>query len=114
MVDTILVTRDAGSTIDSVTGNSTANPPTVVYTGPGYVRVPDSYELDIIHGDVQRTKQRFICTIPDLAAGEMPQHDDLLTMQTGPDALVGVPFRVVEVTGGSMNIGYRVSLERVS
>lgn len=115
MPDTILVTRSNGHTVNTATGNSTPVAPTTIYNGPAHVRVPDSYELDILFGDVERTKQRFICTFPgDTTDAEIPQHDDLLVMQTGPAAHVGQPFRVVAVTGGSISLGYRIALEAVT
>lgn len=113
--DTVLVTRSAGHTIDPNTGNSTPNPPTVVYNGPAHVRVPDSYELDILFGDSERTRQRFICQlVDDLDAEQIPQHDDVLVMQTGPTAHIGQPFRIVAVTGGSYSLAYRIALEAVT
>lgn len=115
MPDTILVTRATGHTIDPSTGNLTSDAVTTVYHGKAHVRVPDSYELDILFSDVERTKQRFICTFPaDTTAAEIPQHDDVLVMETGPPAHIGQPFRVVAVTGGSYSLGYRIALEAVT
>lgn len=113
--DTVLVTRSTGHTTNPTTGDSTPNAPTEVYHGPAHVRVPDSYELDILFGDKERTRQRFICTlVDDLDAAEIPLHDDILVMETGPTAHIGQPFRIVAVTGGSFSLGYRIALEAVT
>ena len=113
MPDTIIVTRSSGFTVDPVTHDSIPNEPTVIYEGPAHVRVPDSYELDVLFADVERTKQRLICSFP-MDTGTEPQHDDMLTVTDGAPLISGEPYRIVAVTGGSYNLAYRVALEQVT
>lgn len=113
MGDRVVVTRAGEPTVDPVTHDTVPGTPTVIYEGPAHVRVPDSYELDVLFADVERTKQRIICTFP-MGTETAPQHDDVLTLTEGAPLLVDQSYRIVAVTGGTYNLGYRVALEQVT
>lgn len=110
MIDTGTVTRSTPGTTNTTTGDYTPGTPTAVYTGPVHFRVPDSIETDIIAGDEQVSYQRYVAVVPSTAVGFKVDDIFTLTVSTAA-ALVGVPMRVTFVTGGTINLGYRLALE---
>lgn len=107
------VTRDAaGGTLDPITGEWTPASPTTVYNGPCRLRPPDAEDIEVLFGDTQVTKQRFVGTFPHNAAAF--KVGDVLTVTASSDPHIAHrTFRVTGHSAGSWHLGRRVAFETV-
>lgn len=84
MIDTASVTRSGSEPVfDPDTGDLTPAASTTVYSGPCRLRQPTSGESEILFGDEQLTRTRFIACLPHDAAGL--QVDDVITITASGD-----------------------------
>lgn len=104
------ITRPAGGTLNTSTGVHTPAAGSVAYQGAMRVRPPTPAEIDILFGDREVTKQRYVGTLPRTAVGV--RVDDRLVVTSGSDPqLLGRSMRVTTVSTGSFHIDRRIGLE---
>ena len=100
MPDTVLIQRPPA-------------PGTTIYNGRGRLRSPGATQIEVVFGDAQTTRERFILTVPhnagDIKIGDIATVPDGTAPQIGPRA-----FRVVAVQGGSHLIDRRIGVEVIT
>jgi hypothetical protein len=113
MPDTCTITRAAATgALDTVTGEWDPDAASTVYTGVGRVRPPTANMAEVVFGDRQVTRQRYVGTFPYDAAQILI--DDIVTVTaSSDDQISGRSFRVATVSSGSFLIDRRVGLEVV-
>ena len=83
MVDTVTVTRPGADTFNPATGLLTAAAGTTIYEGPGRLRLPTAQESDVMFGEEQLTRYRFVACLPHDTTGV--QIGDVLTITKSGD-----------------------------
>lgn len=106
----ILRTAIGAGTLNQSTGALTPAAATTIYDGVMRVRPPTPAEIEIIFGDREVTKQRYVATLPHDADG-IDVDDRLHLVAASDDSLTGRWFRVVTVSAGSFHIDRRLGLE---
>lgn len=112
MPDTATITRSAASgTLNESTGVWTPAATTTIYTGRCRVRPVTSADQDVVFGDTQITKQRYLGSFPHTVS---PQIDDVVTVTSSSDPTIDTrSFKVVVVSSSSWLIDRKVGLEVV-
>ena len=111
--DRCSVTRSSPTgSLNTSTAVWTPTAATTIYVGSCRVRPPDAEDLEVLFGDTEITKQRFVVTFPyDCPALHV---DDVVTVTDSSDGLiVNRPFRVTGHASGSWQIDRRAALEAV-
>lgn len=107
------LTRPAvGRTLDPATGVTTPDAPTVLYTGQARVRVAGQAEQQLVFGDVNVTRQRWLVNLPatvvDVRVGDVWQVTSDLDQH-----LVGMAFRVIAVSARTVSMYRQLGVEEV-
>jgi len=113
--DTCSIERAAADppTFNHTTGSYDLAAPTVVYDGPCRLRAPTAAQLEVIFGDSDTTRQRFVLTLP----ADVPdiQLGDVAFVTSSSDPHIGRrAFRVSAVPSGSWLIDRRVGVEVIT
>lgn len=97
MADTGVITRGApAGTLNTTTGVWTPAAGTTIHTGPCRVKTPSLVEQQVVFGDVNETRSRFVINFPH----DIPPVliDDRVTITVSDDAQVGIRhFKVISV-----------------
>lgn len=112
MVDTITFSRPGTETFNPGTGLIESEADTVVYSGVGRLRMPTATETEVIFGDEQVTKLRFVIDVPHDVTGIALE--DVATMAETDDAsALGREFLVVAVPSETFNLYRSIGCEVV-
>ena len=95
MVDTGRVTRDGEPTFDPDTGLVTPSA-TTIYEGPVWMRMPTVLESEVLFGEEQVSRTRYLAVFPYDVTGVRAGDVITLTETEDPDA-EGREFRVLSV-----------------
>lgn len=97
MTSTANVTRDGGLVFDPGTGLSTPTTTTVVAGSPARLRQPTAVEANVMFGEEDVTKMRFIVDMPHTVTGV--QIGDVITFSEADDPeMLAHEFRVVALS----------------
>lgn len=104
MVDTATVVRPGGEpTFDPETGTLTPSAGSTVYVGPCRLRQPSPSEAEVIFGDEQLTRTRFMVDLPHDTAGIAVGDVLTFTASTDPD-VTGRRFQVMGVPLSTLTV----------
>lgn len=106
----VIVRPAAGGTLNTTTGVHTPAAAAAVYAGVMRVRPPTPTEVEVIFGDREVTKQRYVATLPH-DVDPVAIDDRLHLLTSSDDRLVDRWLRVVTVSTGSFSIDRRLGLE---
>lgn len=96
--------------LDPDTGVWTQADPDLIWQGKGRVRPPTAEDIEVLFGDEQVTKLRFIGTFPfNIPVVEV--EDVVIVTSSSDPHVTGRTFKVTSVSGGSWLIDRRVALE---
>jgi len=113
MPDVMRITRGSSEMVlDPDTGILAPADPEVVYQGRGRLRPPNTTEVEVLFGDEQVNKQRYVLTAP-WDSPEILIDDRVSVVQCSDPHIGGRSFRVVAVSGGSFLLDRRCGLEVV-
>lgn len=97
MVDTAMITRPGGEpTFDPSTGELTPAAGTTIYEGPCRLRQPTASEAELLFGDEQLTRSRFVACFPHDVTGVQIGDVVTVTESDDPDVLLR-SFRVASI-----------------
>lgn len=112
MVDTVEVSRATAGTFNPATGLIEDGTPTVVYSGPGRLRMPTATETESLFGEQQITKLRFVVDVPHDVTGIAI--DDTVTLSESEDAsALTRTFIVIAVPSETFNFYRAIGCETV-
>lgn len=110
--DTGTITRDGAATFNSGTGLLEHAAASTIYSGAMRVRQPTASESEVLFGEEQVTRLRFVVTVPYDTTGV--QVDDVVTVTVCDDAdALDRTFRVTAVPVGSFMVSKRFPCEAV-
>ncbi len=113
LIDQGTISRGGGAPVfDPVTGDLTPAATTVVYAGPCRIRMPAAVETNVIFGDTDVTRIRFVGLFPwDIAEVEIG--DIAAVTESGDPYITSRRFRVVAVPSLSVLTHRKIGLEVV-
>lgn len=118
MVDACTVTRDSSGagTINEANGQLTPDPPTVLYTGPCEIQMPQAVEQAVVAGDAEAIVQAVVVKLPVTAETGLIRVNDRVHIDacTFDPSLPGKEYRVRALHGKSFATARRLRCEEAN